>query len=933
MVSLLTNSYGNRVITDGNLNNTHSNIKKFIQSFAEPKIDILNNVLSLRNNYGFKEKNGDLLSTFHNTKQFQDILENRGYVKTTSERYPYENVNHIYEKRELKFYEKNHEPFIKSIILNDHGIEKEYSFFVENNYILFYSTEENNVDFYYHLNDDYKIKDFKINTNKFAFLIVEHEGKTKFLISHLGKYFIELNKENQDINYEQCFNCIDLEDMAIQTLQYTNYNKYYFLRDDLEIIEYEFDKKYYFEQNEKYYFHSNDPEIIEYEGYNLGIEQVEFLNIYNYINFLGLNDFKIDDIFKISTKDLNLFNELLVNKFDNTLNGGINYFNAKEVGTGRNILSENLTIKKDYHVNIKDEYFKISGNFMVNNYEKGNYKIEITENTASLLKCTEDNFICIKTIQIPSLKEFYFCNLKFNFKKFEFPPLTYTFNISSFDTYPYIHKIVKNYKVDKIPNNKKVSDAIITNARITSLNNRIVNGVFDGSKIIFYNFFDYKNKAFKYANRSINVSANTKINISEIKAYIFDKQAIVKDSFIYFRDSGTFYYTNVEEISFELINVKGYITDFWINNQGKTLYFKNYNENIMISDSMKDCDYYCTLPNISEYIDRSEKTFGRVQIEENDDMELEKEFSEKILITNKIFNEPLFYKFHINNCDSLYDFHLCDHNHNEVYTYISETFQDGITIYFNAEKDKRYYYNLKDNKFNYIEPMLAYENVELMHYFDENGIIKFNPRMIKSFKLKCSKVGFNDKVSIYLYNTIKGEAHRLELSAQELNEKFELDLEIDKMQIEVSSADFEDFIFIEDSGTSLRVNNKITFFKTNREDIIYISEYNTAIDEANIEFNKIKVNTKYVISNKKAIEDSNGTFSVHNPVSNEIPIFYYDHFKYYETDIFMHSSIFEDEFYNNNFKNPGSFYINNYNEIKKISETSNELLEISELKK
>lgn len=931
MVSLLANSYGNSIITDGNLNNINSNIKKFIQTFIEPKIDTLNNVLSLKNNYNFKEKNGDLLNTFHNTKQFKDLLENRGYIKTNSERYPYENLNHIYDKRVVEFYKKDDEPFIKTITLNDHGIEKEYAFFTENNYILFYSVEENNVDFYYHLNEDYKIKDFKIDVNKFVFLIVEHEGKNKFLISHLGKYFIPLNSAEQDVNYVQCFNDIDLEDNNIMSLQYTDYNKYYFLNNNLEIVEYEFDKKYYFEQDNKYFFY-DDGTLDEYQGYSLGVKQVEFLNIYNYLNFLGLNDFKIDDIFKISTKDLSLFNELLINKFDNTLNGGINYFNAKESGKGRNILSKNTIYNKDYHVNIKDEYFNINGNFMVNNFEQGNYKIEITHDTIALFKINNNESICIKSLKIPSLKEFYFCNLKFNFKKFEFPPFAYTFLVSSFDSYPYIHKIVKNYKLTEIPNNKNVADALLTKARITSLNNRIINGEFDGSKIIFYNFFDYKKKSFKYANRAVQVKANTKINISEIKSYIFNKQAIIKDNFIYFRDSGIFYYTNVDQISYELINSKGYITDFWINNQGKTLYFKNHNENIMLSDSMKDCDYYCTIPAISEYIYRSERTFSSVQIEENDDMELEKEFSEKMLITNKIFQDPLFYKFYISNCTDLEDFHLCDHKHNEVYAYMSESFQDGMIIYFNAEKNKKYYYNLKDNKFNYIEPILSYENIELMHYFDENGVITFSPRIIKSFKLKCSKVGFNDRVSIYLYNTVKGETHRLELEAQELNEKFELDLEINKMQIETQNAEYEDFSFIEDSGTSLRINNKITFFKTNREDIIYISEYEPPIDENNIEFNKIKVNTKYVISNNKPIEDYNGTFLIHKPIPNEIPIFYYDHFKYYETDIFMHTSIFEDDFYNNNFKNPGSFYINNHNEIKKISETSNEIFEISEIK-
>lgn len=921
MVSLLVNSYCNTIITEGNLNNINSNIKKLLQLLIENKIYLLNSVLSLRNNLFFKEKNVDILSAFHNTKQYKEVLENRGYVQTTAENFVYENVNGIISKRSIPFFVKENDPFVYSVALNNHGIKNDYGFFVEQNYVLFHSLNSSKVDFYYNLNENYKLKDFKIDSNNFVFIIYEYDHNTYLAISHLGLNFINLNRDQQEINEEYLFNKIKIDDNITEIL-YTDYNNYYFLTSENTNLEYVFNKRYYFEDDQKYYFFA-DETIDPYKDQIIDVKQAEFLNIYNYINMLGLNDFKIDGQLKISSQDDNIVNQLLSNKFDNTLNGGINFFNAKIYGLNKSNMDGGNKLP-DYRVFINDEYFNIYGNFVYDEYQKGDFQIKVTSDSVSLY---DSNNLCLKSCKIPSFKEFYFCNLKFTFKKYEFPINNYTFKISCHDSYPFLQRQINNFKLKDIPNKSSISTNLINSAKIDNIDNRIVNGEFDGRKIVFYNYFDHHLKKFKYSNKTIDFVPNSKIHKSEINQYYCEQSIVDKNNFIYFRDYGKFYYTNVDNLSFELINKNGYITDFWINNQDKVLYFKNTEDNIMITNNNKDADYYCYIPPIKYFIEENNECYYDVELEENDDLEIEREYSDNLLMTDKFFNKPLFYKFFIDNVNDLSKFTLYDEDENEISEYISEVFQNGIVIYFDKKKNKKYYYNLDDNQYNYINPIKSYENIEITHYFDENGTIKLEPKLIKSFYLKGTTN--KDSISLFLYNTIQGETHRLSLSKDELNKRFELDLSINKIQIDDSDISFSNLSFVEDSANSIKFNNTITYFKEKRDSIVYISSINKDIDIHTMKFSVLKVDTDYNTSNGKLIETNNGPIRINRPLSDEISLFYCDKFSYYESPLFVTYSIYNDEYYNNNFRNVGSFHIYGDNVYKKLSETNNEIFEIN----
>lgn len=903
MVSLLAESYGNNILLEGNLNNTNSNIKKIIQSFLNRYQITLFSLYNLNKNLHIESKLGDIFYSFYNSKEYIEVLENRGYKKTNN--FFIEKYNYIYSNKEVGYFKRNGHPFKDNIDLtNNNGIINNYSYFVKDNYIIFYSNYNYNTDFYYHLSNSFELLDFKIDSEKFVYILYKRENKTFLSSSHLSSNFIDLNKENSKINIDQLNFNIEVPDDCIE-ISYIDNFVFYLMNKEYKFYQMEFEKLYYFEYDGKILFNYVDA-LENYKDQFISVEQIEELQIYNNINIYGLNDFLIDGNLKISTNFLKLFKELLINKFDNTLNGGLNYFNYREYGELYNFSNKN-TVSKDYSLNYNNENIHINGNFYYS--KKGNFKIVIRKSSIALYKEDKNGkYIFEKEIKYSSQRELYFCNLYFFIKK-NILDSDYIeeISISNFDSYPFFSGI-SSYEFDKIPNNSKVIDLIIEQSTFSDDDIKNNNCYFDGNSIVFNNIYDYKNNKFIYLNKKITVKPNDNISLNEISLFNFNNIYEIKDNKIYFRNKGIFNYSSVNQIKFDLINSKGYITDFWIKNQGKTLYFKNTSNGVIMTNNLVNSDYYMNIPLIEDYINYSDTNFLDVYIEDTDDLSIEKEYSENLLITDKFFVEPLFYKFFIATT-SLDTFKLYDDSYNEIY-YLSEAFKNGYIIYFNA-KNKKYFYNLGESKYNYIQPIKSYENIETNYYFDENNTIHFSQvEIINSFKLKSSSY-VNGNINIYLYNTVKGLTYRIQLTSNELNTKFDLNLEVDKIKIE-SSSNNNEFVFIEESGDSLIVNNKINFFKKNRSDVVYIANLSGEINFKNIDFSKIKINKKYNINGSSFVESFNGKFYINKPFKNSIAVYTNNNFSSYNSKVFMNKMLTNDSFYNNNFKTPGNFYKSYY---------------------
>lgn len=926
MVSLLAEHYGNNILLEKNLLNTNSNIKKIMQLFLENKINQLEYIDTLKKNYFLNSKTGDLFYTFKNHKDFADILLKNGYKKTSPDYFLNEPFNYVYSSEEIDHYLKNEEHFIESISLNNNnGISGKYAFFLKNNYIIFYSIKENKTDYFFNCEKEYKIKDFKINKDLFVYMIIEHNDKCFLVKTHLGKCFLELNKENSPFLKENIIYSIELNDNYKELLHIED-DLYYLLTEDCKIVKIELEKKYFFEKDNKLFF-TFCPSMEKYEKFIISKEQFDSLQMYNYLNIFGLNDFLIDGKFKITTEHINLFKTLFANAFSNTLNGGLNYFNAKSEGLKADLL--HVKSKKDYQIFIDDEYFNISGNFVYGNYEKGNYKILITPKRVELLFQDSNKWVSKKQVYFSSYYDFYFCNLHFQFKKFSFPEkMKYEFSLSSFDEYTFKNELTQ-MMIKEIANDSKTIDTIIESSTIKDDEITYTNVEFDATKIIFYNFYDLKEKKFKYNNFTISVKANQKFSLENVKAFNFNKQHIIKNNSIYFREDGVLDYTTTDKLQYELINQKGYITNFWIENQGKKIFFKNINNSLTESNE-NDYDYSITIPYIKDYVWKSDRIYGDIFIDDNDDLSVEQKFSEELLLTNKFFAEPLFFKF-ILNVNKLDDFHLFDDNNNEVLNYIAEPYKDKFIIYFNKKRNRKYYYNLKDKKYIYFDAMKAYRNIETIHYFNENGVIKFNQTQnIKSFKISTTSL-YNGIINVYLYNTAKGEVNRMQLDSSELNKKFEIGLHVNKIQLEITSKDIDSFSFIEETGDSFISNNTLTFFKQSRNEPIYISNIIEDIDINKVNFDNIKINTEYKYHDNKFTKSNDGNIFIKPPFRNSIPIESNINYEAYDCKLFISTMSHKDDFYENNFKSIGNFYRYNKEIAKEFVSSNNKIFNIKEV--
>lgn len=926
MVSLMIESFGNLIKTKGVLSD-HSNLKIYLQILLEHRIDEFNKLYSLKSNLLFKELGTDMLTKLNYNTGALYGLNKRGYKETTIDEYNFENMNSIKKITEIPYVKKENNSFINSISLNGKNGLQEYSFFYQNEYILFVPNVSNSAVEYYFKINGYNILDFKIDKHLFVYLTVENEEGRFLAISHLGKAFSEYNKEDSTLNINQCYNFIKLTDnYNFKELEHIDNNIFYFVSDDFKIFKLEMCKKYYFKDDDYLYF-NNQGDCDEFSNLFLEVVQNNFLNMYNYLNFLGLNNFKIEDR-KISTKENNLFLEMFKNKFDNTLNGGLNYFNAKKINNPeisphvRSVYNQD----KDYHINVDDEYFSINGNFIYKNYKTGNYKIEIFEDKVNLYEI-KDATTLIETIKIPSYKEFYFCNLRFIFKKFEFPKDPYILFTSSNSPYLFKQSEITNYKLKSVPNNKKAIRSLVENSNDRHID---INTTFDGKKIIFHNFFDWKNKKFKYGSVDKKISQNEIVDLKHFKRYICLNNYIEKDDKLYSREQGKLICSNTDDFSFELINSKGYITPFWVENQDKIIYFKNLDNSVSLINNKYECDFYTYIPKISNYIRFNNKMYSNISININDNLEIETNNNGNTLITNKYFDEPLFYKVFIND-DDLLNIHLFDNNDIEISKYITEKFNDGYIFYFNIEKNKKYYYNTLNSKYNYFEPIEAYKNIEFMYHFNETGYINLDKvKHFKTFTLKSKSLIEKDVTfSLFLYNTSEGTSNKISLTRNELNNKFEIDLNVDKILLEINTDEYNKDLFyiVEDSNNSLNTDNVTIFFKQDRKDTVYIAEKNLDLDIKKIDFTKLKVDTYYNINDyNNIIETYNGSFIIDSFNKSEIAIIPNEiEQDYIETTVFLTESLGDpqDTFYRKNFKEPGNFYVNHDINAIKIAETSN----------
>lgn len=376
-------------------------------------------VKRLVDNIKFNEKYTDFLLTCTE----EDLVNLKDYKETTYEDYLKEYYNSIFENKIVK--ESSVKKFSKDfMITNNDGI----TITINHNNILILDIETKRIIF--NIQYNYEIIDFKIDEEGFVYIFYKKDNKERLIKTHINfNFFLDNKNHYNHINkFEEIDKLYDIEIIDYSKLLYTENEYIYYLDKTNNIRRIELCRKYYFYKDGKIFYNSFDKKSEAI--------QIEHLHLYDYISVLGLNEFKYDD-FKISSFDLNYLNEILLFKFDSSLNGTINYFDFGKP-------------YKSYKVNKDISFIKILGNFNYN-YQKGKYTIKIfatktsstieTKVTLELIKDGE----CLKSITCNTCDNIiYFCNLKFIFYADSYNKINTKIKINVIDDYPV--KIKRNIK-------------------------------------------------------------------------------------------------------------------------------------------------------------------------------------------------------------------------------------------------------------------------------------------------------------------------------------------------------------------------------------------------------------------------------------------------------------------------------------------------------
>ncbi|CAL7882808.1 DUF4097 domain-containing protein [Fusobacterium necrophorum subsp. funduliforme] len=898
-MSILSNSFYDN-ITPG-IDFENSGVKKIMSCIGKSKAFTCENLEQIKNDFYFKERKHDILTKMLKTKASIQLLQRHHYKEVKQKQFHNAPYNTVFSSEEVSYIHKRKEPFLETILLGN----IEYSFFLQDNYIVFYNVSSQKTKYFLNV-DNYIIHDVKISDDYFMYLLISFRQKQYLIKTHLSQDFVNMNKERELFNLKECVFSIPLANYEKYTnIEYIEFNEI-FLRKENIITKISLGKKYFF-SDYKYVYFNHQGDLEKYRKDFLEEVQDNYSNIYNKLNFLGLNDFKIKNR-KLSSLEMNSFLKIFKHKFDNTLNGGINYFILRNHFQPFND-KDKIVFKEspDYHVDLQDEYVSIVGNFVKDDFESGIFSIVIEKDKVKLHKINKDLSVTFLEEMKIVTNAFYFYNLFIQIKKRELPKFPLIYPISSLDSYSFRQKNI-SLKIDKVQNQTSIISDLLEQYPKTQYE-----AFFKNNTICFENTYMWEKQSFLIGNNVVELKANTPFSLKNIKRFITNVPYIIKDDVLFPRMNGKILYTNTDSYRFPLVNKLGYIENLWKENQGKTVYFKCTDRVELVSK--EQAQYKCYIPEIEDYICRNSNPFSNIQVESNDELETAVPFSKDLLITDKYSQKPLFYKIFIENAKEE-DVTIYDSDDKTINDFVTRPYKNGVIFFFNIEGNKKYYYNTKNEKYIYFQPIKSFENIELTYLFEATGFVELENIHINSISLMCKKENVkNFTGTLFFYNYKDSTVKRIEITSSMLNNTFDIDINVDRIYLEMDTElfSYKDFYILESSNTSILLNENLTFFKETRDDICYIASEIQPIDIKQLLSKNIKINTLYSVENNIVIEDMNGFLSINGITDDGILILpVNESVDTIRKAVFSNISISDtkDQFYIDNFKTPGTYYFN-----------------------
>ncbi|MGL4864998.1 MAG: hypothetical protein ACRC4T_18045 [Cetobacterium sp.] len=398
--------------------NFNSEIKKIFGEYFKSRLYEKLELKRIKENVFFKEINTDLLYVSDET--IIDSLIKAGYDETDYQNYTstvHNSIEFIKDLEESKFVS-----YDNSIVLNGRKVivnknKNKISLIYEDRYeLLLFGEYEAKV-----------INNFVINSEGFIYMVITDNNSDKYFIrSHLSLEFFRYNSSHNCMTKLEEIECLFKEKINenIKEIIFDDDNGVNFISDNLSIKRIEFGRKYFFRKDENVFFNKNNfvPNV------ELQIIQVEHLHLYDWISFLGLNNFVNDKGLKLNSEFIEKFKNIIRFKFDDTLNGALNYYDFYD--------------EKDYKVDFFQDGIEVVGNFKYGYFEKGDYTLNIKVINKKyngefevILDLIRDNKNLKRLVCTTVDRVIYFSNLKFNFVSFDYLDNIITLKINIKDDY------------------------------------------------------------------------------------------------------------------------------------------------------------------------------------------------------------------------------------------------------------------------------------------------------------------------------------------------------------------------------------------------------------------------------------------------------------------------------------------------------------------
>lgn len=317
------------------------------------------------------------------------------------------------------------------------------------------------------------------------------------------------------------------------------------------------------------------------------------------------------------------------------------------------------------------------------------------------------------------------------------------------------------------------------------------------------------------------------------------------------------------------------------------------------------------IPTLKEKVVDNKMAYSNLKCDVANNYETTIKLNNKLLITDQFKNEPLFYKFLVE--DDIKDFSIVSEDDINIENYKIKELTKGLNVvYFSPKRGKKYYYKNNDNPYYLIESKKLYE--PFYYSILANSNISFDEATyFDNIILKSTTRDDSVDLTIVYEDWDKKEIKNVKIFKSDTIPSFLPDyrIKIDNniRSIKINNSDNLEIVnFISNCKI---VSGNLVYYKESAKDFVYYADEVENVDINTIdefEFLNMVVGERYTVSSGKIIKCIDGPFTLTKILNSDIVFTDVDEYSYEKGLMKLNPMIVEksNEFYDSNFKRAGA---------------------------